>query len=385
MLCCSGIDAITVAPAAFSIVRGLLPSSPALFLATHDGEVRERVHEDCPDHVHKLCVEGGDLFEQPGEPTFKRLYCDPGAPKLGPLLNPPPGYYKSNTYQLLVRGSGQHHCLDARLEADGRPLGALCLFREEGVGFDRDDMLEARRIATYFEHALAANRPVWHEADRAVEAEAMVISNTRGELLFASPAAQALLNEIPLVRRHWPDRSRLPPYCLRVIDMLRGDEADPLRMPALTLPVPGGMLEMRAQWLNVPFEGKATDPDPIAAPEQMVGIMLTRTIPMSLRIWSNLNGVRLSPTQLEVAYWMATGGGREAARARMAISDAVLRDCVKAVYERLECSTEAELAALLRAPPVERGGHPAATVSPPVWRTCRGPGSGRSLPSRPGP
>lgn len=354
MLCCSGIDAITLAPAAFNIVRGLLPSSPALFLATREGEVRERVHEDCPDHVHKLCIEGGDLFEQPGEPTFRRLYLDPAVPKLGPLLRPPPGYYKSNTYQLLVRGSGFHHCLDVRLEADGRPFGALCLLREEGVGFDTGDMNDLRRIATYFEHALAANRPVWNEVDRAVEAEAMAIANARGELLLASPTARALLNEIPLIRKHWPDRSRLPPYCLRIIDMLRGDERYPLRMPALALPVPGGMLEMRAQWLDMPFDGKVPAPDQVAAPEQMVGIMLTRTIPMSLRIWRNLSRVRLSPTQLEVAYWMASNGGREAARARMSISDAVLRDCVKAVYERLECSSEGELASVLRAPSAER-------------------------------
>lgn len=369
MLCCSGADAITVAPAAFDIVRRLLPSSPVLFLATQDGDVRARVHEDCPDHVHKLCVSGGDLFEGPGEPTFKRLYCDPGVPKLGPLLSPPPGYYSSNTYQLLVRGSGFHHCLDARLDMDGRTIGAFCLLREEGVGFAAGDVHEIRRIATYFEHALAANRPAWDEADRAVEAEAMVVTNAGGELLFASPAALALLNEIPLVRRHWPDRSRLPPYCLRIIDILRGAEGHPLRMPALTLPVPGGILEMRAQWLDVPFGGKAADPDTVQAPEQMVGIMLTRTVPLSLRVWRNLTGVRLSPTQLEVAYWMAIGGGREAARARMAISDAVLRDCVKAVYEKLECSTEAELAALLRVPPVERGRHPAASTSPPTGRT----------------
>jgi hypothetical protein len=50
---------------------------------------------------------------------------------------------------------------------------------------------------------------------------------------------------------------------------------------------------------------------------------------------------------------MGVGGGREAARARMDVSDAVLRDCVKAVYEKFGCTSEAGLLAILR-PAVSR-------------------------------
>lgn len=35
----------------------------------------------------------------------------------------------------------------------------------------------------------------------------------------------------------------------------------------------------------------------------------------------------------------------------MSISDAVLRDCVKAIYDKLECSSQAELMAILHARP----------------------------------
>jgi hypothetical protein len=84
-----------------------------------------------------------------------------------------------------------------------------------------------------------------------------------------------------------------------------------------------------------------------------VGIFLKLVVPMPLRIWRALNKVELSPQQMEVAYWMGVGGGREAARARMDVSDAVLRDCVKAVYEKFGCTSEAGLLAILR-PAVSR-------------------------------
>jgi hypothetical protein len=41
-------------------------------------------------------------------------------------------------------------------------------------------------------------------------------------------------------------------------------------------------------------------------------------------------------------------GGRESARTNMEVSDAVLRDCVKAVYEKFGCSSEAGLLEQLR-------------------------------------
>lgn len=347
MLCCSGTDIMTLAPDAFSVVEGLVPNvSSALFLTTHDGEARARLHERCPEHVNRLCLDhGAQLFTGPEELTYARLYSSPR--KVGQMLDPPPDYYRSNTYQLLIRASGHHHSLDARLEVDGQRQGMIWLFREPGAGFTAAEAADMARINGYFEHALRASPPAWVKADRAVESEAMLVASVRGDVLFASPEAQQLLNVVPLVGAEWPDRRRLPPICMDLIDILRHDARHPGRMPATSLPLPGGMLDIRAQWLG-PVRGEDDTGQAMAA-EGLVGIALTRTTPMSLRVWRNLDGLRLSPKQIEVAYWMAMGGGRATARTQMAISDAVLRDCVKAVYEQLECSTEMELATILRA------------------------------------
>lgn len=348
MLCCSGLDLMAIAPDAFAIAHDLVPNAAsALFLTSHDGEQQATYHEDCPEEVQALCISDGSLFEGPTEPNLQRLITSRGAPKVGQLWKPPREYFSSNTYQLLVRGCGHHHTADARLEVNGRPIGMVSLFRETGLGFDEQNLADLSRVAQYFEHAAKASAAAPWAADSDAELQAMVVANTRGEVVFSSVAANALLEEIPLTGAHWPDRRKLPIACLRLIDVLKDNEQFAWQMPSCTLPLVGGALDLHAQWLLPPGDTAAIDPLAIAD-RGMVGITLTRRVPMPLRVWRNLSAAPLSPRQMEVAFWMALGGGREAARARLSISEAVLRDCVKAVYEKLGCSSEAELMATLR-------------------------------------
>lgn len=350
MLCCSGHDLITLGPDLNRLTRELIPSGASgLFMTSHDGEQYARHHEDCPDSVERICMEGGgELFQAPGEPNYRHLY-RPGAAKVGQWLAPPPQFLASNTYQILFRGCGYRHGIDTRLEVDGQRMGMFFLFREGGRGYGEADAVDMGRITAYLEHALRARRPPSDQADRVVEAEAMAVTRADGQLLFASPEAQRLLNMIPLVHRSWPDRRRLPPLCLRLIDVLRNDGGHPMQMPACAIPVPGGVLEIKAHWLGQAIDHATEMVEEVLA-EGLVGITLTRTAPRSLHVWRALAAYPLSPTQTEVAYWMAVGGGREAARSRMPISEAVLRDCVKAIYDVLGCSSQEQLVTVLGSP-----------------------------------
>lgn len=347
LLCCSGQDVITLGPDLDRLTQELVPSGASgLFLTSHDGEQYARHHVDCPESVDRICTEGSTLFDAPGEPTYQYLY-RPGAPKVGQWRLPPPHFLASNTFQILFRGCGYRHSLDTRLEVDNQRMGMFFLFRDVGRAYSEEDAADIGRIALYLEHALRANRPASGTADRVVEEEALVVARADGQLLLASAEAQDLLRMIPLVHSSWPDRRRLPPLCLKLIDILRNDTRHPLRLPACAIAVPGGRLEINAHWLD-----SAAPDQPVEAmlAEGLVGITLTRTTPIALRVWRNLSPLSLSPSQMEVAYWMAVEGGRDAARTRMTISEAVLRDCVKALYEKLACSSEEELKAALRAP-----------------------------------
>ncbi|HJW54685.1 MAG TPA: hypothetical protein VJ577_05365 [Burkholderiaceae bacterium] len=351
VLCCAGLDLMSITPDAFAIVHELIPNAAsALFLTSHDGVPQGFYHEDSPDEAQNLFLNEPQLFIGPDEYNVLRLVGTPGAVKIGQLLQPPQEFFKSNTYQLLVRASGHHHTLDARLEVDGRRAGLITLYREAGIRFSLQDADDLARVAIHFEHALRIGTASPHQPADIVEHEAIIVAHTDGKPLFISQAANALLAAIPLVGPQWPDRRKLPLFCERLIEILQDGERHPWTMPSHTIPLPGGALHVSAQWLCA--AGAESPVGAVAASESgLVGISLKQSTPTPLRVWRNLNKAALSPQQMEVAFWMALGGGRDAARARMPISEAVLRDCVKSVYETLGCASQEEMINVLLAAP----------------------------------
>lgn len=345
VLSCSGLDLMSVMPDALEIVRGLIPNAAsALFLTSHDGVPQGFYHEDSPAEVRNLFLTEPQLFRGPREYNVFRLVGEPGTAKVGQLLRPPKEFFSSNTYQLLVRASGHHHTLDGRLEVNGRKAGLISLYRETGHGFDEQDAEDLGRIALHFEHMLRTGALPAKVPDGLVEQEAIIVANTGGEPLFISQAAAEILSRIPLAGPQWPDRRRLPLFCQHLIDVLRDGERHPWTMPSHAIPLPGGALQASAHWLRA--AGTAAPGD-----EGLIGITFKHITPPALRVWRNLTKATLSPQQMEVAFWMATGGGRDAVRARMAIGEAVLRDCVKAIYDAIGCTSQEELASALLAPP----------------------------------
>ncbi|RZI40814.1 hypothetical protein EGT07_21175 [Herbaspirillum sp. HC18] len=283
-----------------------------------------------------------------------RLVGASGTAKIGQLLSPPKEFFTSNTYQLLVRASGHHHILDARLEVDSRKAGLVTLYRETGHGFDQQDADDLGRVAVHFEHALRTGVLPANVSADLVEQEAIIVANTDGKPLFISRAASELLSRIPLAGPQWPDRRLLPLFCKHLIDVLRDGESHPWEMPSHTIPLPGGALQASAHWLCA-ADGASPSALTTAGESGLIGITLKQNMLAPLRVWRNLNKAALSPQQMEVAFWMAVGGGRDAARSRMAIGEAVLRDCVKAIYETLGCTSQEELVGALLAAPENTG------------------------------
>ncbi|MFC0254209.1 helix-turn-helix transcriptional regulator [Massilia consociata] len=313
ILCSGGLHLMTLIPDALALVRELIPNSASqLFLHA------ERAPEDSIE-----------------------------AKVLG-VLPPPNGYF----YGDAAAFTGLHpaqlraqalHVLEVRLGPASSPFGTLTLLRNEGPSFDTEDAEDLGRVANYFDHAL--RNAVGHGLSGMIEDEAMLLATTDGDILFLSDSAGALLDQLASQEQQVFDRRMLPPFCLRLVESVVYGERYPWRLPAGALELAGGVLEARAQWMSA---GSCA-----AIHSRTVGIFLKFVVPMPLRIWRALGSVELSPQQMEVAFWMGVGGGREAARSRMDVSDAVLRDCVKAVYEKLGCTSEAGLLAILR-PPVSR-------------------------------
>jgi hypothetical protein len=317
ILCYAGLDLMTIVQDAFALVRELVPNSSAhLALAA-------------PVATAAPAIDGAPI-----DPSFVQV------------LPPPQGYYFSDHASLAVPNSPPEYVLEAPLRSAGKQLGAITLWRHDGPPFDQHDQEDLVRVATYFEHVLRHAPELGTGNAGVVEDEAMLLATSDGQILYLSDSAGALLDQLAAQERQVFNRRTLPPFCLRLAESVVHGDRYPWLLPLGILSMAGGVLEARAQWMNAGGASALHSDDP--AYNRAVGIFMKFVVPLPLRIWRALASVELSPQQAEVAFWMGVGGGRESARANMEVSDAVLRDCVKAVYEKFGCSSEAGLLEQLR-------------------------------------
>ncbi|WP_167758715.1 helix-turn-helix transcriptional regulator [Zemynaea arenosa] len=341
VLCSSGLDLMCIAPDAFALVRELIPYDAAtLYLTGPDGETYTTWQSSVLDCVRNVCA--SEEFNRK-EDRYKISDLVMAAPKVGHMLQPPRSYFASLAYQEIVRPAGQHHVLDVRLELDGRRVGLLMLLRAPGAGFDGDDVDEILRVARYFEHAhRSAGCATLAEA--CLTEEAMVVANRGGEIMYMSGEAQVMLHELAQQAHAPATPGRVPELCQRVIERLASSQQLD-QLPVARMWAPGGIIEARAQWLGGP--GGSAGPEDLAE-RTPVGIFLKRVEPVPLRVWRSLQTAALSPQQTEVAFWMGVGVRRDEVREKVGVSEAGLRDCLKVIYDRFDCSSEAALAATLR-------------------------------------
>jgi len=307
ILCHAGLDLMTIAPDAFGLVRELIPNSSA-HLALRP----------------QLPAPGAEAGQD--DAVFARV------------LPPPEAYFYSDQAGVDVPDTPPLHVLQVPLESGGWRHGEIVLWRDEGSPFDLHDEEDLARVAGYFEQVLRNASALGAGGPGVTEDEAMLLATGDGRVLYLSGSAGGLLDRLAAQERQAFDRRTLPPFCMRLVESVVHGDRYPWRLPLGTLAMAGGVLEARAQWMSAGAD----------AASRAVGIFMTFVVPLPLRIWRAIGAVELSPQQAEVAFWMGLGGGRESARANMEVSDAVLRDCVKAVYEKFGCSSEAGLMELLR-------------------------------------
>jgi hypothetical protein len=318
ILCYAGLDLMTIVPDAFGLVRELIPNASAHLV----------LRPQLPAQPVADAVQDEAVFSQ--------------------VLPPPEGYFYSDHANFTAPSSPPVHVLEVALETGGRRRGEIVLWREEGLAFDRHDEEDLERVAGYFEHALRNAPELGAGGAGVIEDEAMLLATGDGQILYLSDSAGGLLDQLAAQERQRFDRRTLPPFCMRLVESVVHGDRYPWLLPLGTLAMGGGILEARAQWMSVGGAAALHTGGDAGAASRTVGIFMKFVVPLPLRIWRAIGSVELSPQQAEVAFWMGVGGGRESARANMEVSDAVLRDCVKAVYEKFGCSSEAGLLEQLR-------------------------------------
>lgn len=324
LVCEIGVGIAAIAPSVCRLLRELAGAdAAALFWMDERGLPEGFFHEDSTAEAQNLFAnEFERLFLGPAELNVATLVKLDG-PGWGHLFAPPASYWRSNTFNLLVRASGHHHSLDLRVEHDGRARAVALLFRVAGNPFGEADLATLRRVAPAlsraFERATADDG--WEPSGDLLGRGGSLIVDAGGErLLFAGDGARLLLQASNLVGQGIPADGPLcaPPAFARRLcaELAEGGGAREV------IPVARGRLVVTAERL--------TEADGAV---RVVSLAVTLEVPRRLRFVESLMALDLSPRRRSLLLAAASGETRAAAAARTRTSPEAMKKHLAAIYD----------------------------------------------------
>lgn len=326
LLCDCGVGLEPIAAQACEIIRDLVGAhSGSIFWLDRYGAPAGFFHDCAPAELKDLFVTRFDeLFSLPGEfnmVTFTSIV----GPPIGRMLTEEVHalFRASNVYRHLCVPLGHHHGLEMRVERDGRGVGVVVLWNEEGRPFTQGDVTAAEPLRILLERALQAERPevVWRSQGSRT---AHYITDISGEHLLAiNPEAEAMLNRAHLLRQNVPMAGSLraaPAFSRQLAAMLA--QGAPAELP---LPVIGGRLVVRASPSKRIVEG--------GDDELQMFVSVDLEAAVDVLAVERLAALPLTLLQKQIALFGAQGGLRADCEARFGVSQEALKKHLRAIYD----------------------------------------------------
>ncbi|KRA18840.1 hypothetical protein [Acidovorax sp. Root568] len=322
MLCDLGLGLAPVAPDVCAVLRTLVGAdAAALFWLDEDGLPAGFHHEDSPASTQDLFLnEYLRLFNGPGETNVLELAKTDG-PRVGRLLAPGARYFRSNSYNLLVRASGHQHTLDLRVEVEGRTRAIAALFLEPGPGFSDAQARMLERACISLSRAFKPTSLItrW-ETGRFGATGHILLDAADQRPLLMDAAATELLRQANLAGLGVRDDSRssrpqnLPQDLLQRLGLPQEGTS--------RVPVPHGWLVAKAHELHSLAGG---------AGQVILTLQLehSRCIDVVRRVLA----LPLSPLQREIALLAGIGHARSECMERTGVGAAALKKHLRAIFE----------------------------------------------------
>ena len=333
LLCRLGLGLAPIAPDVCAVVRALVGAdAAAVFWLDEHGLPEGFFHEDSPASAQDLFLnEFERLFVGEGETNVVALARANG-PAVGRLLAPDAQYFRSNTYNLLIRAGGHHHTLDLRVEVQGRTRAVLLLFRARGEGFGAADAAVLERASASLQRAFGPGPVAAHMLPPRPEgATGHIVLDAIGQRpVLADGAALALLQGARLRGLGvLGANATLPPDLALRLGVRPGC--------ASHLPVPHGLLLVQAHELLPPAGGTA---------QWLITLQLQR--PRQIDVVRRVLQLPLSPLQREIAALAGLGHARAHAGPLTGVGDAALKKHMRSILEAAGASDWNELGIHLR-------------------------------------
>lgn len=324
LLCRIGVGLAPIAPDLTALLRQMVGAdAAALFWLDEFGLPEGFHHEDSPDSVKDLFLnEFERLFVGEREINVFAL-AQRKDRRVGHLLEPGADYFKSNTYNLLVRASGHHHSLDLRVDVDGRARAVVLLFREASRPFADSDAATLLRVAPYLQRAIEISLPpdVWHGLG-ALNGHMLLDGSGQRITLMSDPAVALLRNagQRGMGWRQGTPPEVPPPFVQQLL-------AQPQR--PLHLPVPGGVLVAQLHPMSAPAHDSPV-PGGSAPDQWLVELALKR--PQRIEVVRRVLSLPLSPLQREIALLAGLGHARADCVAQIGVSPEALKKHLRAIF-----------------------------------------------------
>lgn len=344
LLCRAGIGIAPIARELAGLLRRIVGAdAAAVFWLDAEGMPEGFFHEDSPAAVQDLFLnEFERLFVGADEINVLALARHRGR-RVGNLLAPGRSYFRSNTFNLLVRASGHRHTLDLRVEVDGRARAVVLLFRAPGSPFAEAQAQMLARTAPWLQRALgAAARPeLWQ--GRTARSGHVLLDPSGQRVLLVDDDAAAILKSANRRGMGLNSQHRLdtPPAFLRELcrDLAQGRPGGQVHVP-----MPGGALVAQAHalyplsgWraaapgMAEMASGVATDAAAGATAVQVL-VTLCELRPTHLDVVRRLHGLKLSPLQLEIALLAGLGQARADCTEVIGVSPEALKKHLRVIY-----------------------------------------------------
>lgn len=320
LVCATGVGMEPIASDLCRILRHLVKADAgAIFWMSDNGLPAGFFHEDSDASVRDLFANAyEELFVGHTEINVASLIGRTDF-DCGHLIAPPTEYWKSNTYNLLVRASGHHHTIDLRIDDGGQPRAVILLFRAaRRPAFEATDRDRLRLALPALRRALQTPADTTRWTPRGAPAY-IIVDASGSTLLFASETASSCLQHGNLVAQGVPQTGRLvsPPafaaeLCRRLSSEVR---------PSIRLPVPEGRLHVCGERLER------------AGAESAVLLTLQHEEPDRIAIVRRVLALDISPRQKSLVLAAASGVSRTDAATQTNTSAEALKKHLAIIYQ----------------------------------------------------
>lgn len=322
----TGVGLVAIAPAVAAIIRQIVGAQTCIIMWVDAAGMPVGVHHEHPIEATQALFmnEYQRLFSGAQEINVSWAARQRGQ-ACGRMLSPPAFYFRSNTYNLLMRADHYRYMLELRIDVDGVARAVVALCRPPGKAFDEHNALTLNSL-------LPALQRVCVKTDTALERSSnddvvghLMVSSDGQHIHMANASGVALVRNSRLVGQHIQllETMEAAPDFVRAL-CVRLDSTAQAAVHS-TVEVPGGALKCSASWMSDPA------PVPLPPPRQIL-VTLELQQPQAARVVRGICALGLSPLQSRIALYAAAGGRRDACAKENQVSAEALKKHLRQIY-----------------------------------------------------